>query len=74
MDADGSDVQRLTEHAGFDVLPVWSPDGAWIAFASDRGESPAAGASIFIMRTDGSQVRRLVRAGADSGYPTSWTR
>lgn len=29
-------VRRLTEHPG-DSSPVWSPDGRWVAFDSDRG-------------------------------------
>jgi Tol biopolymer transport system component len=29
-------VKRLTENAANDGLPIWSPDGRTIAFASDR--------------------------------------
>jgi Tol biopolymer transport system component len=37
---------------------VWSPDGGWIAFRSDRGGTWG----IWIMRSDGSDVRKLVDA------------
>jgi len=34
--ADGSNVTRLTNAAGSNIFPVFSPDGRKIAFASDR--------------------------------------
>lgn len=34
MDADGTDVVRLTDDAAFDTFPIWSPDGATILFLS----------------------------------------
>jgi Tol biopolymer transport system component len=36
MDADGSNVRRLTDHAGNDHDPSWLPDGESFVFASDR--------------------------------------
>jgi Tol biopolymer transport system component len=36
MNADGSDVRRLTHHISRDALPSWSPDGGSIAFQSRR--------------------------------------
>src|SRR4051794_16402542 len=38
VDPDGSDATQLT-HDGFDVEPVFSPDGRWIAFGRITGES-----------------------------------
>jgi len=36
MDADGSNVRRLTNHGGNDHDPAWLPDGQSFVFASDR--------------------------------------
>jgi Tol biopolymer transport system component len=37
IDADGRNLQRLTQDAYGDLQPQWSPDGRYIAFASERG-------------------------------------
>src|SRR5919107_1129559 len=46
MDADGTNVQRLTNTPstteGEDYEPTWAPDGSWLAFTSTRSESPRA--------------------------------
>ncbi len=49
---------RLTNSPSSDGLPVWSPDGQWIAFRSDRG----GGWAIYAMRADGSDLRKIVDA------------
>ena len=36
MNRDGGEKRRLVEDAADDVEPAWSPDGAQIAFASNR--------------------------------------
>lgn len=84
MDADGSNLHRLTNWRGFDSFAVWSPDGQWIAFASDRGATAQqqdgnrgnqalAGASIYAMRPDGSDVVRVLDGGEVALLPSSWT-
>jgi tetratricopeptide (TPR) repeat protein len=42
-------VTRMTNNAGLDVLPVVSPDGAWIAYASNRD----GGWKIWAMPSEG---------------------
>ncbi len=52
--ADGSGERALTK-GELDYNPVWSPDGKWIAFTSERNGS----ADLYRMRTDGSGLERL---------------
>jgi len=55
VDADGSNLRRLTRHTGFDYTPDWSPDGERIAFMSTRDGSP----DVYVMDSGGSNVTRL---------------
>jgi Tol biopolymer transport system component len=55
MNADGTNVRRLTDSPGLDEGPVWSPDGTKIAFSSDRDGQQ----EIYVMNADGSDPRRL---------------
>jgi Tol biopolymer transport system component len=43
-------------------VPIWSPDGRWIAFVSSRGQSGYV-FGIWIVRPDGSESRQLVPRG-----------
>lgn len=50
--------RRLTHSPGFDGSPNWSPDGARIAFASERSGNN----DIYIMAADGADPVRLTRS------------
>jgi len=53
--ADGRAAWQLTSVPGKDTNPRWSPDGAWIAFISDRsGEK-----QVWVIARDGGEARRL---------------
>ena len=39
VNADGTDPVPVTDDADLDWNPVWSPDGSWLYFSSDRGGS-----------------------------------
>ncbi|HEU4698410.1 MAG TPA: Ig-like domain-containing protein [Gemmatimonadales bacterium] len=69
-DVDGGEPRRLTQSAGDDLNPVWSPDGTKIAFASYR--DGATNAEIYVAEADGSNPRRLTN---DSGrdWEPAWS-
>jgi TolB protein len=58
--------------------PSWSPDGKWIAFTSDRdtirarwdaGWELVQSTAIYVVRPDGSSLRRLTELGGYAGSP-----
>ncbi len=67
MSADGSEKRKLTDTAGSDDGPIWSPHGSQIAFSSYRNGDR----DLYVMNTDGSdQPRATDWPGAES--PEAW--
>jgi Tol biopolymer transport system component len=66
MDADGSNVDQLTDSAGEDWHPDWSPDGSQILFTSKRNGTW----DVFVMDADGSNVSQLTPTNEDEWRPT----
>lgn len=54
----GGEPRRLTTAQAGDGAPVWSPDGARIAFVSKRGEDQAA--ALYVIRTDGGEAEKVL--------------
>ena len=43
-------------------VPIWSPNGRWIAFVSSRGNGGFA-FGVWLVRPDGSELRQLLPRG-----------
>jgi tricorn protease len=66
--ASGGTAYPLTIHEAHDFMPVWSPDGKKIAFASDR----FGNFDVFVIDADGGEpVRLTYNSAADYPYDFS---
>jgi TolB protein len=79
LDVANGQVRQLTSGTDWrDESPRWSPDGQWIAFTSNRahyGAEPEGGTpdlDVYVMRADGTQVRRIT-TDAGNDHDPSWT-
>ena len=64
INADGTDLTRLTHSPAPEFDPSWSPDGTQIAFRSERSGEP----EIWVMNADGTGPRRLT-----DGLSPAWS-
>lgn len=69
MDADGSDVVRVTSDAFDNLSPDWSPDDRSLVFVSDRDGRH----QLYVMAVDGTGQRRLTTGFGSAEFP-SWSR
>jgi Tol biopolymer transport system component len=67
MDADGTNVHRLTDAPGNDYPGAWSPDGRRIAFSSERDGQ----GEVWVMDADGTDQRRLPTTPPPTTRPTA---
>jgi TolB protein len=79
LDLASRQTHPLTKHDNGDFRPCWSPDGLSIAFSSDRDSKKPKGlggfttlqsTEIYLIRPDGSGLRRVTQAESFAGSPT----
>ncbi len=68
VSAGGGEAEPLTVGKAYDFKPVWSPDGRWIAFASNR----YGNFDVFVVPATGGPARRLTFFSGDE-LPGSFT-
>jgi dipeptidyl aminopeptidase/acylaminoacyl peptidase len=73
MDADGTNVIRLTNGGAPEFQPVWSPDGRRIAFVRSTGGTGGEAPLIFTMNADGSDVQQVSSGDGGSDFSPSWS-
>lgn len=64
VSSSGGDAIPITLNEAYDYMPVWSHDGKWIAFASDR----YGNFDVYIMPSSGGEAKRLTFNSAND-YP-----
>jgi Tol biopolymer transport system component/C-terminal processing protease CtpA/Prc len=64
----GGKAERLTNHVELEDNPVWSPDGQWIAFSSNRFGNN----EIFVIPAEGGSVKRLTW-NSNPDVPSDWS-
>ena len=65
MDVDGSNLRRITTHPADDFDTSWSPDGALLAFDTNRNGHW----DIYVVEASGTRVVRLTTDVADDERP-----
>ncbi len=59
MNPDGSGPRQLSPSGGNSQGPSFSPDGQWVAFTSYFDNYEVNGCEIYILRVDGTDLRRV---------------
>jgi Tol biopolymer transport system component len=59
VNVESGEITPLETGSEYDTFPVWSPGGEFISFTSKRDGDY----EIYIIRADGSGLRRLTRRG-----------
>ena len=73
MDADGSNVTRLTDDPAGEFMPRWSSNGSRIAFVREGDLRAGTYEAVYTMRPDGADVRQVSSGDGGSDFWPSWS-
>ena len=66
IDANGTNLERVTTAPGFDGFPMFSPASGHLAFSSNRATAPGRhDTNVFVARWEEKAVHRFAETGAD---------
>jgi serine/threonine protein kinase len=69
-DLETRSAKRLTFDPALDSLPVWSPDGNRMVFASNRELK----FDLYLKDTNGAQEEKMIPQDGPDRFPTDWSR
>ncbi|MFT4928686.1 MAG: imidazolonepropionase-like amidohydrolase/Tol biopolymer transport system component [Phenylobacterium sp.] len=69
MPASGGEAKAISQGIGWDMQPVFSPDGQKIAFVSDRD----GGDNIWVMNADGSGAKAITTEKSNLAHDPDWS-
>ena len=70
MNPDGTGQTNLTRNGAADETPVWSPDGAKIAFVTSRDGNNT---QIYVMAANGANQTALTTDNTATNYSPAWS-
>lgn len=71
-DADGGNEVNVSKSAAYDGWPMWSPDGQWLLFSTNRNGKPLVG-ELFVVRPDGTGLHQISTTKESLVQP-SWSK
>jgi eukaryotic-like serine/threonine-protein kinase len=69
-DLETRSTKRLTFDPALDSLPIWSPDGSRLIFASNRELK----FDLYLKDSNGAQEEKVIPQDGPDRFPTSWSR
>jgi TolB protein len=73
MKADGSGLTKVVGDSDFNMAPAWSPDGEWLAFDHWTQGPPNLIGAIFVIKVDGTGLRRVTPESSPPGDYATWS-